>query len=64
MTSPLKELVVGPFLLGQPLGFSSEIDLAKAFVANSVTERWEMLKGFYVDKNPVLSGVSCLQLDQ
>ena len=41
------------------LGFSSEIDLAKAVVANSVTKRWEMLKRFYVDENPVLPGLSC-----
>ena len=45
--------------MSDQLGFSSEIDLAKAVVANSVTERWEMLKCFYVDKNPVLSGLSC-----
>ena len=41
------------------LGFSSEIDLAKAVVESSVTERQAMLKRFYVDKNPVLSGLSC-----
>ena len=45
--------------MSDQLGFSSEIDLAKAVVANSVTERWEMLKRFYVDKNAVLSGLSC-----
>ena len=45
--------------ISDQLGFSSEIDLAKAVVANSVTERWEMLKRFYVDKNAVLSGLSC-----
>ena len=47
--------------MSDQLGFSSEIDLAKAVVGNSVTghERWEMLKRFYVDKNPVLSGLSC-----
>ena len=73
MTSLLKELVVVLFLLGQPswnssaifsenvgkLGFSSEIDFAKAVVDSSVNERQEMLKRFYVDKNPVLSGLSC-----
>ena len=41
------------------LGFSSEIDLAKAVVERSVSERQAMLKRFYVDKNPVLSGLSC-----
>ena len=45
--------------ISDQLGFSSEIDLAKAVVANSVTERWEMLKRFYVDKNAVLSCLSC-----
>ena len=45
--------------ISDQLGFFSEIDLAKAVVANSVTERWEMLKRFYVDKNAVLSGLSC-----
>ena len=45
--------------MSDQLGFSSEIDLAKAVVAKSVAERWEMLKRFYVDKNPVLSGLSC-----
>ena len=45
--------------MSEQLGFSSEIDLAKAVVANSVTEWWEMLKRFYVDKNAVLSGLSC-----
>ena len=42
------------------LEFSSEIDLAKAVVANGVTERWgdieALLRG---QKNPVLSGLSC-----
>ena len=41
------------------LGFSLETDFAKAVVNSSVTKRWEMLKRFYVDKNPVLSGLSC-----
>ena len=45
--------------MSDQLDFSSEIDLAKAVVANSVAERWEMLKRFYVDENPVLSGLSC-----
>ena len=45
--------------MSDQLGFSSEIDLAKAVVANSVTERWEMLKRFYVDKNSVLSALPC-----
>ena len=45
--------------MSDQLSFSAEIDLAKAVVTNSVTERWEMLKRFYVDKNPVLSGLSC-----
>ena len=77
MTSLLKELVVVLFLLGQPpcgirrqhflkmsdqLGFSSETDLAKAVVANSVTEKLELLKRFYVDKNPVLSAQPCLTI--
>ena len=46
--------------MSDQLGFSSIKDLAKAVVGNSVAERWEMLKRFYVDKNPVLSGLSCL----
>ena len=45
--------------MSDQLGFSSEIGLAKAVVDSIVTERREMLKRFYVDKNPVLSGLSC-----
>ena len=45
--------------MSDQLGFSSKIDLAKAVVDSSVTERQAMLKSFYVDKNPVLSGLSC-----
>ena len=45
--------------MSDQLGFSSEIDLAKAVVANSVTERQAMLKRFYVDENLVLPGLSC-----
>ncbi|KAJ7325348.1 hypothetical protein OS493_029896 [Desmophyllum pertusum] len=40
------------------LGFSSEVDLAKAVVDSSENERREMLARYYVDKNPVLSGLS------
>ncbi|KAL9951050.1 hypothetical protein ACROYT_G043643 [Oculina patagonica] len=39
-------------------GFSSEVDLAKAIVDASENERREMLKRYYVGKNPVLSGLS------
>lgn len=39
-------------------GFSSEVDLAKAVVDASENERREMLKRYYVGKNPVLSGLS------
>ena len=44
--------------MSEQLRFSSEIDLAKAVVKSSGTERREMLKRFYVDKHPVLSGLS------
>ena len=39
-------------------GFSSEVDLAKAVVDASENERREMLKRYYVGKNPGLSGLS------
>lgn len=44
--------------MSDALGFSSEIDLAKAVVNGNESERWEMLKRYYVDKNPILSGLS------
>lgn len=44
--------------MSDALGFSSEIDLAKAVVNGSESERREMLKRYYVEKNPVLSGLS------
>lgn len=44
--------------MSDALGFSSEIDLAKAVVNCSERERREMLKRYYVDKNPILSGLS------
>ena len=39
-------------------GFSSEVDFAKAVVRSNDTERWEMLKSYYVTRHPVLSGLS------
>ena len=45
--------------MSDELEFSSEIDFAKAVVDSNVTETQAMLKRFYVDKNPVLSGLSC-----
>lgn len=44
--------------MSDALGFSSEIELAKAVVNGNESERREMLKRYYVDKNPVLSGLS------
>ena len=44
--------------MSDALGFSSEIELAKAVVSGNESERREMLKRYYVDKNPVLSGLS------
>jgi len=44
--------------MSDALGFSSEIDLAKAVVNGNESDRREMLKRYYVDKNPVLSGLS------
>ena len=44
--------------MSDALGFSSEIDFANAVVNGSESERREMLKRYYVDKNPVLSGLS------
>ena len=44
--------------MSDALGFSSEIDLAKAVVNCNERERREMLKRYYVDKNPILSGLS------
>lgn len=44
--------------MSDALGFSSEIDLAKAVVNCNESERREMLKRYYVDKNPILSGLS------
>ena len=44
--------------MSSKLGFSSEIDFAEAVVKSSGIERWKMLKRYYVDKNPVLSGLS------
>lgn len=44
--------------MSDALGFSSEVDLAKAVVDASENERREMLKRYYVGKNPVLSGLS------
>lgn len=40
------------------LGFTSEVDLAKALVDSSESDRREMLKRYYVHKNPVLSGLA------
>jgi len=44
--------------MSDALGFSSEIDLAKVVVNGNESERLEMLKRYYVDKNPVLSSLS------
>ena len=44
--------------MSDALGFGSEIELAKAVVNGNESERREMLKRYYVDKNPVLSGLS------
>lgn len=44
--------------MSDALGFSWEIELAKAVVSGNECERREMLKRYYVDKNPVLSGLS------
>lgn len=40
------------------LGFSSEVDLAKAVIDASENERRDMLKRYFVGRNPVLSGLS------
>ena len=45
--------------MSEQLGFSSEIDLARAVVTSSGTERQEMLKRFYLNKNPEFSSLSC-----
>ena len=44
--------------MSDALGFSSEIDLARAVVNGNESERRKMLKRYYVDKNPVLSRLS------
>ena len=44
--------------MSDKFGFSSQIDFAKAVVRSNDTERWEMLKRYYVTRNPVLSGLS------
>ena len=44
--------------MSDALGFSSEVDLAKAVIDASENERREMLKRYYVGINPVLSGLS------
>lgn len=44
--------------MSDALGFSSEIDLAKVVVNCNERERREMLKRYYVNKNPILSGLS------
>ena len=44
--------------MSDKFGFSSQVDFAKAVVRSNDTERWEMLKRYYVTSNPVLSGLS------
>ena len=44
--------------MSDSLGFSSEIELAKAVVNGNESERREMLKRYYVGKNPSLSELS------
>lgn len=38
-------------------GFSLEIEFVKVVVNGNESERWEMLKCYYVDKNLVLFGL-------
>ena len=44
--------------MSDKFGFSSQVDFAKAVVRSNDTERWEILKRYYVTSNPVLSGLS------
>ena len=44
--------------MSDTFGFSSQVDFAKAVVRSNDTERWEMLKRYYVTSNLVLSGLS------
>lgn len=45
--------------MSDQLGFSSEINFAKAVVEKNLSERRKFLQRFYVNRNPVLSGLSC-----